>query len=411
MERRIYLDNAATTRVHPDVFTAMTPYFCDVYGNASSIHEAGRNAKHALEQARDQAAAALGCVPQEIVFTGCATEADNWALRGVAETKRAKGNHIITTTIEHHAILDTCKAMEKQGFAVTYLPVDGLGRVTPEQVQAAIKPNTILVSIMAANNEIGTVEPIAEIGAVCRGAGVLFHTDAVQAVGHIPVDVNTMNVDLLSLSGHKLYGPKGVGLLYIRKGVRIPPLIYGGGQERKRRAGTENIPGIVGLGMAMEYACSHMEQEAVRLTALRERLVKGVMESIPYARYNGHPQHRLPGNAHFCFEFVEGEALLLMLDMKGISASSGSACTSGSLDPSHVLLAIGQSHEIAHGSLRLTMGEDTTEADVDYVIAVLLGIVQRLREMSPLYDDFVKTGRRPRMAAETIDEGPGHEDM
>ncbi len=384
---RIYLDNAATTRVRPEVAEAVLPAMTETYGNASSVHSFGREAKKAMEKARAQVAAAIGAKKEEIYFTAGGSEADNWAIKGAAHALRRKGLHIITTSIEHHAVLHTCQALEKEGFEVTYLPVDEYGLVTPEQVEAAIRPDTILVSVMAANNEIGTIEPIAEIGAVCRAHKVLFHTDAVQAVGHMPLDVAAMQIDMLSLSGHKFYAPKGVGALYIRTGVRIENLIEGGAQERNRRAGTENVPAIVGMGKAIELITAEMAEENARISGLRDRLIAGILDAIPESRLNGHPTKRLPGNVNVSIRYIEGEALLLSLDMAGIAASSGSACTSGSLDPSHVLLAIGLPHEIAHGSLRLTIGRDNTQDEIDRVLEELPKIVSRLRAMSPLYDD------------------------
>ena len=384
---RIYLDNAATTRVRPEVAEAVLPAMTETYGNASSVHSFGREAKKAMEKARAQVAAAIGAKKEEIYFTAGGSEADNWAIKGAAHALRRKGLHIITTAIEHHAVLHTCQALEKEGFEVTYLPVDEYGLVTPEQVEAAIRPDTILVTIMAANNEIGTIEPIAEIGAVCRAHKVLFHTDAVQAVGHMPLDVAAMQIDMLSLSGHKFYAPKGVGALYIRTGVRIENLIEGGAQERNRRAGTENVPAIVGMGKAIELITAEMAEENARISGLRDRLIAGILDAIPESRLNGHPTKRLPGNVNVSIRYIEGEALLLSLDMAGIAASSGSACTSGSLDPSHVLLAIGLPHEIAHGSLRLTIGRDNTQDEIDRVLEELPKIVSRLRAMSPLYDD------------------------
>ena len=384
---RIYLDNAATTSVRPEVDEAVLPAMMETYGNASSVHSFGREAKKAMEKARAQVAAAIGAKKEEIYFTAGGSEADNWALKGAAHALRRKGLHIITTSIEHHAVLHTCQALEKEGFAGTYLPVDEYGLVTPEQVEAAIRPDTILVSVMAANNEIGTIEPIAEIGAVCRAHKVLFHTDAVQAVGHMPLDGAAMQIDMLSLSGHKFYAPKGVGALYIRTGVRIENLIEGGAQERSRRAGTENVPAIVGMGKAIELITAEMAEENARISGLRDRLIAGILDAIPESRLNGHPTKRLPGNVNVSIRYIEGEALLLSLDMAGIAASSGSACTSGSLDPSHVLLAIGLPHEIAHGSLRLTIGRDNTQDEIDRVLEELPKIVSRLRAMSPLYDD------------------------
>lgn len=384
-QKRIYMDHAATTYVKPEVLDAMTPYFTEHFGNPSSIHSFARETKKAIDHAREQVANAIGATPSEIFFTSGATESDNWVLRGMAYQHKNKGNHIITTAIEHHAILHTCQALEKQGFEVTYLEVDENGLVTPEQVKNAITDKTILVSVMFANNEIGTIEPIEQIGAVCKEKGVVFHTDAVQAFGAVPIDVNKMNIDLLSITGHKLYGPKGTGALYIRKGVILKNLIEGGAQERGKRPGTENIAGIVGLGKAAELANEHMEENAARLTALRDQLIDGILQQIPETRLNGHRTKRLPNNVNICFRYIEGESLLLLLDRAGIAASSGSACTSGSLDPSHVLLAIGLPHEIAHGSLRLTLGACTTEEDVLYTIETLKTIVERLRQMSPLY--------------------------
>jgi len=381
--KMIYLDNAATTAVRPEVLSAMLPWFTEHYGNPSSIHRAGRDAKIAVENARKQVAAAIGAQPQEIYFTGGGSESDNWAIRGLADVK--KGKHIITSAVEHHAVLHTCEYLEKKGYRVTYLPVDEFGRVNPQDVKNAIDDDTLLVSIMAANNEIGTVEPIAEIGAIAKAAGIPFHTDAVQAVGAIPIDVNALNVDMLSMSAHKFNGPKGVGALYIRKGVRISPFIFGGAQERNMRAGTENLASIVGMGKAIEIAAAELGEHAKRFSAMRDRLIAGVQKTIPDVRLNGHPTDRLPNNFNMCFRYIEGESLLMRLDLIGVEGSSGSACTSGSLDPSHVLLAIGLPHEIAHGSLRLTLGLDTTEEDIDFVQEELPKIVQTLRDMSPLY--------------------------
>ena len=383
--RKVYLDNAATTALSPRVLEAMLPYFTQYYGNPSSVHAFGREAKQGLDKARDQVAKALHCEPSEVIFTGCGTESDNTVLLGVAQRYGDKGKHIITTNVEHHAILHTCEYLEKQGYSVSYLPVDQDGLVTAEQVAAAIRPDTILVSIMFANNEVGTIMPIQEIGAVCKEKGVLFHTDAVQAVGHIPVDVQAMHIDMLSLSAHKFHGPKGVGALYCRKGIRLPSYIMGGAQERGRRAGTENVAGIVGLGAAIQLATEQLEENRAKMTALRDRLMTGIQARISEVKLNGHPTNRLPNNVNFSFKYIEGESILLMLDMNGIAASSGSACTSGSLDPSHVLLALGLPHEIAHGSVRLTLGDETTEEDIDYTIDVLEKTVARLRAMSPLY--------------------------
>ena len=391
--RHVYLDHAATTYVKPEVMEAMKPYFSDIFGNPSSIHAYAREAKKGMDLAREQVAQALHAAKvNEVYFTSGGSESDNWALKGVAEAQGNKGKHIVTTQIEHHAILHTCEFLEKHGYEVTYLPVDEQGFVTPEQVEQAIRPDTILVSVMFANNEIGTIQPIEQIGKVCHDKGVTFHTDAVQAFGSVPIDVQAMHIDLLSLSGHKIYGPKGVGALYIRNGVKVAPFLHGGAQERGRRATTENVPGIVGLGKAAELAAAHLHENEIRLRSMRDRLVQGVLKAIPYTRYNGPTdgERRLPNNANFCFRYIEGEALLLMLDRQGIAGSSGSACTSGSLDPSHVLLAIGLPHEIAHGSLRLTLGACTTEEEVDYVLEKLPPIVQRLREMSPLYDEVTK---------------------
>jgi len=383
-DRLIYMDNAATTAVRPEVLEAMMPYFTQHYGNASSIHTFGRAARRALENARKQVAAALGCEPREVYFTAGGSESDNWAIRCAVEARAKKGKHIITSAIEHHAVLHTCEFMEKQGYEVTYLPVDEFGRVSVESVKNAIRPDTVLITIMAANNEIGTLQPIAEIGAVAKENGILFHTDAVQAVGAVAIDVNAWNVDMLSLSGHKLHAPKGVGALYIRKGIKVSNLIYGGAQERGLRAGTENLPGIVGLGKAIELAVAELPEYTERVSRLRDKLIKGILENIPDVQLNGHPTIRLPGNVNVSVRYVEGEALLMRLDLAGVAASSGSACTSGSLDPSHVLLAIGLPHEIAHGSLRLSLGNDTTEDEVDYVIETLPGIVEALRAMSPV---------------------------
>ena len=381
---RIYMDNAATTRVTQPVLEAMMPCLTTVYGNPSSVHAFGRDARRLLDEARAKVAAALNAKPNEIYFTGCGTESDNWAVRGSAYALKAKGNHIITSAIEHHAILHTCQQLEREGFKVTYLPVDEYGQVSAADVEKAITPETTLISIMTANNEIGTIQPIAEIGAIARAHGVRFHTDAVQAVGAIPVDVKAMNVDLLSLSGHKLHAPKGVGALYLRSGVRRERLKNGGAQERTQRPGTENMPSIVGLGRAIELATAHLDEKAAYVSALRDRLINGILETIPDTRLNGHPTTRLPGNCNGSIRYIEGESMLLNLDIKGIAASSGSACTSGSLDPSHVLLAIGLTHEVAHGSLRFSLNEDNTEEEVDYVIKSLDEVVRRLRAMSPL---------------------------
>ncbi|HHY42298.1 MAG TPA: cysteine desulfurase NifS [Thermoanaerobacterales bacterium] len=381
------MDHAGTTPVRPEVVEAMLPYFTENFGNASTIYSYGREAKKALEDSREKVAQLIGADAKEIYFTSGGTEADNWALRGVAAANIKRGNHIITSAIEHHAVLHTCEDLERQGFKITFLPVDEYGLVDVKHVVDAITDKTIMVSIMHANNEIGTIEPIKAIGEAIKQKkpDIIFHTDAVQTVGKIPVDVNDLGVDLLSMSSHKIYGPKGIGALYIRKGTKISPFMTGGAQESKRRAGTENIPGIVGFGKAAELAKSELQEQYDKLIKLRDKLINGIMETIPYTRLNGHPTLRLPHNVNFSFEFIEGESMLLNLDMKGICASSGSACTSGSLDPSHVLLAIGLPHEIAHGSLRLTLGRDNTEEDVDYVLEVLPGIVNKLREMSPLF--------------------------
>jgi len=387
-DKHIYLDHAATTYIKPQVFDEMQPHLNMYYGNPSSIYAISRVTEKAIDQARARVAQALHAGKNEIFFTGGGSEADNWALKGIAFANKHRGNHIITTKIEHHAILHTCQFLEKHGFDVTYLSVDSEGFINLDELRQAITAKTILVSIMFANNEIGTIEPIKEIGEICHERKVLFHTDAVQAVGHVPIDVKDLNIDLLSLAAHKFYGPKGVGVLYIRKGVKIESLIHGGGQESGKRAGTENIAGIVGLGKALELAVEEMETENKRLLHLRDKLIKGLSQ-IPYTKLNGPTGNkRMPGNVNVCFRFIEGESMLLLLDSKGISASSGSACTSGSLDPSHVLLAIGLPHEIAHGSLRLTLGSSSTEKDIDYVLQVLPEIVQRLRNMSPLWEIF-----------------------
>ena len=383
---RIYMDNAATTPLNDEVLAEMLPFFKERYGNASSIYDTGRDARKGVEDARRRVAAALNCTPQEVYFTAGGTESDNWAIKGAAFANEKKGRHIISSAIEHHAVLHTLEWLEKQGFRVTYLPVDSLGLVDPDAVRAAITSETILITIMAANNEIGTVQPIAEIGKIAREKKVLFHTDAVQAVGAIPVDVQAWGVDMLSLSAHKFHGPKGVGALFIRKGARVDAILHGGAQERSRRPGTENLPGIVGLGAAIKRAAENLETKMPRISALRDDLIFGILKAIPEVRLNGDPVKRLPNNVNVSVRYIEGEALLLRLDMAGIAASSGSACTSGSLDPSHVLLAIGLPHEIAHGSLRLSLSEDTTQAEVDEVKRVLPGIVDILREMSPLYE-------------------------
>ena len=392
--KRIYMDNGATTRVTEPVFEAMKPYFCEIYGNPSSAHNFGYVSRHAIDAAREQVAKAINADVNEIYFTGCGTESDNWAVRGAAYENLKKGRHIITTAIEHHAILHTCAQLEKEGFEVTYLPVDEYGFVTPEQLDAAIRPDTTLVSIMTANNEIGTIEPIAELAAVCKKHGVLFHTDAVQAIGSVKIDVKAMQIDMLSMSGHKFHAPKGIGVLYIRKGVRLQQFMNGGAQERNRRAGTENLASIVGIGKAIEIATANIDAHNEKLSAIRDHMIERILKEIPYTRLNGHPTTRLPGNVNVCFRFIEGESLLMLLDAKGIAGSSGSACTSGSLDPSHVLLAIGLPHEIAHGSLRLSLSEENTMEEADYVVDSLVEIVSRLRSMSPLYDDFLKENQQ-----------------
>ena len=394
MSKLIYLDNAATSKTAPEVVEAMLPYFTEHYGNPSSVYSFAAQNKETITKQREIIADALGANTNEIYFTAGGSESDNWALKATAEAYRSKGNHIITTKIEHHAILHTCEYLEKEGFEVTYLDVDENGTVKLEDLRAAIRPTTILISIMFANNEIGTIEPIKEIGEIAKEHGILFHTDAVQAFGQVPINVDECHIDMLSASGHKLNGPKGIGFLYIRKGVKIRSFVHGGGQERKRRAGTENVPGIVGMGAATRRAIQTMAERTAKEAELRDYLISRVLEEIPYTRLNGHPQKRLPNNANFSFRFIEGESLLIMLDMKGICASSGSACTSGSLDPSHVLLAIGLPHEIAHGSLRLTLSDETTKEDIDYVVDSLKEIVTNLRNMSPLYEDFVKKNQK-----------------
>ncbi len=392
--KTIYLDNAATTQVYPEVVEAMMPFFTEHYGNPSSIYSFAGEAGKAVDKSRETIASVIGADPSEIYFTGGGSESDNWALKATAEAYSGKGKHIITSKIEHHAVLHTCEWLEKQGFEVTYLDVDENGVVSPDALKAAIRPDTILVSIMMANNEIGTIEPIAELGKVAHEAGVLFHTDAVQAFCHIPINVDEMNIDMLSASGHKHNGPKGIGIMYIRKGVKIRSFIHGGAQERNRRAGTHNVPGIVGMGKAAELAVSDMERRIKYETELRDHLIERVLAEIPYSRLNGHRTDRLPNNANFCFRFIEGESMLILLDQNGICASSGSACTSGSLDPSHVLLAIGLPHEIAHGSLRLTLSEKTTMEDIDFTVDKLVGIIERLRGMSPLYADFTASNKK-----------------
>ncbi len=390
IEKLIYLDHAATTPVKEAVLEAMHPWFSEKYGNASTIYSLGRESKKAIEESREKIAAGIGAEPKEIYFTGSGTEADNWAIIGTAYANSKRGRHIITSSIEHHAVFHTCQYLEGQGFEVTYLPVDTNGLISIDQLSQAIRKDTILITIMTANNEIGTIQPIAEAGRLAKQKGIYFHTDAVQAIGNIPIDVDKMNIDMLTLAGHKFYGPKGIGALYIRKGIKVTPFIHGGGQERGKRASTENVPAIVGIGKAMEIAVKNMNAYNAKLLNLREQTINRIFDKIPFARLNGDRVKRLPGNVNISFEFIEGESLLLMLDLKGIAASSGSACTSGSLDPSHVLLAIGLPHEIAHGSLRLTFGESNTEEDVDYLIEVLPSLVAKLREMSPLYENHLK---------------------
>lgn len=390
MGKMIYLDNAATTKTAPKVVEAMLPFFTEFYGNASTVYEFGAKSKEAVSAARETIANAIGAKGNEVYFTAGGSEADNWAIKATAEAYKDKGRHIITSKIEHHAVLHTCQWLEQNGFEVTYLDVDEFGVVKLEELKKAIRPDTILISIMFANNEIGTIEPVAEIGKIAKEHGVLFHTDAVQAFGQVPINVDELNIDMLSSSGHKLNGPKGIGFLYIRKGIKIRSFVHGGAQERKRRAGTENVPGIVGFGKAVELAMANMETRTAKERELRDYLMERILKEIPFSRINGHRTSRLPNNVNICFQFVEGESLLIMLDMKGICGSSGSACTSGSLDPSHVLLAIGLPHEIAHGSLRLTLGEETSREDIDYTVDAVKEIVKKLREMSPLYEDYMK---------------------
>ena len=393
MEKIIYLDNAATTKVRQEVVDAMLPYFTEQYGNPSSVYKFAGESKKAVDNARDIIAKSLNTNSQDIYFTAGGSESDNWALKATAEAYRSKGKHIITSKIEHHAILHTCDYLEKEGYEITYIDVDENGIVKLDELEKAIREDTILISIMFANNEIGTIQPIKEIGEIAHRHNVTFHTDAVQAYGHIPIDVEDMNIDMLSASGHKLNGPKGIGFLYIRKGLKLRSFVHGGAQERRRRAGTENVTGIVGFGKAVEIAMNNMQERIDKEIALRDRLIEKVLKRVPYTRLNGDRTKRLPNNVNFSFQFIEGESLLIMLDMKGICASSGSACTSGSLDPSHVLLAIGLPHEIAHGSLRLTLSEENTEEEIDYVVDAIVEIVERLRSMSPLYEDFVNKSK------------------
>ncbi|GAA0228491.1 cysteine desulfurase NifS [Metaclostridioides mangenotii] len=393
-KRRLYMDYSATTPVKQEVVDAMLPYFTEYFGNASSFHTFGREAKEALDKAREQVADLINAKPGEVFFTAGGSESDNWALEGVAYANREKGNHIITTKIEHHAILHTCEYLAKHhGFEITYLDVDSEGKIDLKELEDAIRDTTVLISIMFANNEIGTIEPIKEACAIAKKHDILFHTDAVQAAGNIPVDVKDLDIDLMSMSSHKIYGPKGVGALYIKRGVKLHNLVHGGAQEKGKRAGTENIPAVVGYGKASELAKQNLPNHIETLTRLRKKLIDGVLEAIPFTRVNGSLEDRLPGNVNFAFEFIEGEGILLLLDMLGIAGSSGSACTSGSLDPSHVLLAIGLPHEIAHGSLRLTVGDFTTDDDIDYIIENLPKVIERLRSMSPLYDDAKRAGR------------------
>lgn len=393
MSKLIYMDNAATTQVYPEVLNEMLPYFTEHYGNPSAIYSFAGEAKRGVDHAREIVAKAIGAKTEEIYFTGGGSESDNWALKATAEAYANKGKHIITTAIEHHAILHSAQWLEKHGYEVTYVGVDEDGKVRLDELEAAIRPDTILISVMAANNEIGTIQPLKEIGAIAKKHGVLFHTDAVQAFAHIPIDVDEMNIDMLSASGHKINGPKGIGIMYIRKGVKIRSFIHGGAQERQRRAGTHNVPGIVGIGKATEISIANMEKNNEYEIKLRDHLIERVLNEIPYSRLNGHRTDRLPNNANFCFRFIEGESMLILLDQAGICGSSGSACTSGSLDPSHVLLAIGLPHEIAHGSLRLTISEKTTMEDIDYTVDTLKKIIERLRSMSPLYEDFVRKNK------------------
>lgn len=390
MEKKIYLDNAATTKTRPEVVEAMLPYFTDFFGNPSSVYEYATQNKKAVDDARAQVAKVIGADTAEIYFTASGTEADNWAIKATLEAYADKGNHVITSKIEHHAVLHTCEYLEKHGYEVTYVDVDENGILKLDQLEKAIRPTTVLITVMFANNEIGTIQPIKEIGELAKKHKILFHTDAVQAYGQIPIDVKELNIDMLSASAHKLNGPKGIGLLYIRKGVKIRSYIHGGGQERQRRAGTENVPGIVGFGKAAEIALATMKEREEKECKLRDLLIKRVLAEVPFVRVNGDKVRRLPNNINFSFQFIEGESLLIMLDMKNICASSGSACTSGSLDPSHVLLAIGLPHEIAHGSLRLTVSDENTEEEINYTVDQIKEIVAKLREMSPLYEDFIK---------------------
>ncbi len=394
MKKTIYLDNAATTKTRPEVVEAMLPYFTEYYGNPSSVYEFSTPSKKAITEARETIAKSLGAKTNEIYFTAGGSESDNWAIKATAEAYESKGKHIITSKIEHHAVLHTCEYLEKRGFEITYLDVDENGTVKLDELKKAIRPDTILISIMFANNEIGTIQPIKEIGEIAKEHGIIFHTDAVQAYAHVPINVDEYHIDMLSVSGHKFNGPKGIGFLYIRTGLKLRSFIHGGSQERKRRGGTENVPGIVGMGKAVEIAMANLAERTAYEVELRDYLIDRVLSEVPYVRLNGHRTNRLPNNANFAFQFIEGESLLIMLDMQGICGSSGSACTSGSLDPSHVLLAIGLPHEIAHGSLRLTLSEETTKEDIDFTVDEIKKIVEKLRSMSPLYEDFVRKSKK-----------------
>ena len=394
MKKIIYLDNAATTKTRPEVVEAMLPYFTEYYGNPSSVYEFSTPSKKAITEARETIAKSLGAKTNEIYFTAGGSESDNWAIKATAEAYESKGKHIITSKIEHHAVLHTCEYLEKRGFEITYLDVDENGTVKLDELKKAIRPDTILISIMFANNEIGTIQPIKEIGEIAKEHGIIFHTDAVQAYAHVPINVDEYHIDMLSVSGHKFNGPKGIGFLYIRTGLKLRSFIHGGSQERKRRGGTENVPGIVGMGKAVEIAMANLAERTAYEVELRDYLIDRVLSEVPYVRLNGHRTNRLPNNANFAFQFIEGESLLIMLDMQGICGSSGSACTSGSLDPSHVLLAIGLPHEIAHGSLRLTLSEETTKEDIDFTVDEIKKIVEKLRSMSPLYEDFVRKSKK-----------------
>ena len=394
MKKTIYLDNAATTKTRPEVVEAMLPYFTEYYGNPSSVYEFATPSKKAIAEARETIAKSLGAKTNEIYFTAGGSESDNWAIKATAEAYESKGKHIITSKIEHHAVLHTCEYLEKRGFEITYLDVDENGTVKLDELKKAIRPDIILISIMFANNEIGTIQPIKEIGEIAKEHGIIFHTDAVQAYAHVPINVDEYHIDMLSVSGHKFNGPKGIGFLYIRTGLKLRSFIHGGSQERKRRGGTENVPGIVGIGKAVEIAMANLAERTAYEVELRDYLIDRVLSEVPYVRLNGHRTNRLPNNANFAFQFIEGESLLIMLDMQGICGSSGSACTSGSLDPSHVLLAIGLPHEIAHGSLRLTLSEETTKEDIDFTVDEIKKIVEKLRSMSPLYEDFVRKSKK-----------------